>query len=63
MAAVDVEADPYEFVSEFDQVNYERYDAEVYRDAPVALQPIGRQGEDEAVIKMMELAVEALKSA
>ncbi|BGO99058.1 hypothetical protein NBRC10513v2_000159 [Rhodotorula toruloides] len=61
--AVDVKAEPYEFASDFDKINYERYDAEVYRDAPVALQLIGRKGEDEAVIKMMELAVEALQSA
>ncbi|BGO99069.1 hypothetical protein JCM10021v2_002737 [Rhodotorula toruloides] len=54
--AVDVKAEPYEFASDFDKINYERYDAEVYRDAPVALQLIGRKGEDEAVIKMMELA-------
>ncbi|BGO88561.1 hypothetical protein NBRC10512_004647 [Rhodotorula toruloides] len=61
--AVDIKAEPYDFASDFDKINYERYDAEVYRDAPVALQLIGRKGEDEAVIKMMELAVEALQSA
>jgi hypothetical protein len=48
---------------EFDRINYERYDPEVYRDVPIAMQLIGRKGEDEAVIRMMEIAVEALNSS
>ncbi|GAA5873093.1 hypothetical protein JCM3774_000339 [Rhodotorula dairenensis] len=52
-----------EFLSEFDRINYERYDPEVYKDIPVAMQLIGRKGEDEAVIRMMEIAVEALREA
>ncbi|BGP28439.1 hypothetical protein JCM10296v2_000171 [Rhodotorula toruloides] len=62
--AVDVKAEPYDFASDFDKsITSAVHDAEVYRDAPVALQLIGRKGEDEAVIRMMELAVEALQSA
>ena len=52
-----------EFLYEFDRINYERYDPEVYRDVPIAMQLIGRKGEDEAVIRMMEIAVEALNSS
>ena len=35
---------------------------EVYRDAPVSLQCIGRKGEDEAIVRMTEILAAALKA-
>lgn len=61
--AVDKPVERTDFLSDFDRLNYERYDATVYKDIPVSMQLIGRKGEDEAVIRMMEIAVAALKSA
>ncbi|BGP12260.1 hypothetical protein JCM10213_000046 [Rhodosporidiobolus nylandii] len=49
------------FHSEFDKLNYERYDPAVFGGMPVALQIIGRKGEDEAVLRMTEIADAALK--
>ena len=60
--ALDTVAKRTEFLSEFDRINYERYDQQVYKDVPIAMQLIGRKGEDEAVIRMMEIAVEALEA-
>ncbi|GAA5881154.1 hypothetical protein JCM1840_001623 [Sporobolomyces johnsonii] len=58
--AIDVQAAPHEFRHPFDKENYERYEPEVFRDVPVALQCMGRKGEDEAVLKMTEICAEAL---
>jgi amidase len=37
-------------------------DPEVYRDAPIGLQVIGRKGEDEAVLRMTEIVAGALSA-
>ncbi|GAA6055527.1 hypothetical protein JCM3770_006769 [Rhodotorula araucariae] len=57
---VDVKGEPYKFSTEFDKINYERYDPEVYKDAPVALQVYARKGEDEATIRFAEICAAAL---
>ncbi|GAA6063241.1 hypothetical protein JCM10212_000343 [Sporobolomyces blumeae] len=59
----DVKAEPHEFKSEFDKVNYERYDPKVFAGAPVAVQVVGRKGEEEAVLRMTEICDAALKAA
>ncbi|GAA5858334.1 hypothetical protein JCM8547_004655 [Rhodosporidiobolus lusitaniae] len=59
----DVPYTPYEFHSEFDKINYERYSPDVFAGMPVALQVIGRKGEDEAVLRMTEIVDAALKAA
>ncbi|CEQ39867.1 SPOSA6832_01438 [Sporobolomyces salmonicolor] len=58
--AVDVQAAPHEFRHPFDKENYERYEPEVLRDAPIGLQCMGRKGEDEAILKMTEICAQAL---
>ncbi|BGP34591.1 hypothetical protein JCM10296v2_006413 [Rhodotorula toruloides] len=46
----------------FDKINYERYDPEVFKNAPIGLQCIMRRGEDEAVIRVVEMVDAALKA-
>ncbi|GAA5990726.1 hypothetical protein JCM5350_007343 [Sporobolomyces pararoseus] len=58
----DVKPEPHDFKCDFDKENYERYDPEVFIDAPVSLQIIGRKGEEEAVIRMTEICDAALKA-
>ncbi|GAA5911054.1 uncharacterized protein JCM6883_004252 [Sporobolomyces salmoneus] len=58
----DVKAEPHEFKCDFDKINYERYDPEVFIDAPVSLQIVGRKGEEEAVLRMTEICDAALKA-
>ncbi|GAA5888238.1 hypothetical protein JCM16303_005311 [Sporobolomyces ruberrimus] len=58
----DAKPEPHDFVCEFDRINYERYDPEVFIDAPVSLQIIGRKGEEEAVLRMTEICDAALKA-
>ncbi|GAA5849094.1 hypothetical protein JCM9279_005789 [Rhodotorula babjevae] len=59
---VDVKAEPHELASQFDKHNYERYDAEAYRGAPVSLQVYARKGEDEAAIRFAEICAAALET-
>jgi len=61
--AVDVKAEPHAFASPFDKLNYERYDAETYRGAPIGLQVYARKGEDEATIRFVEICAAALEAA
>ncbi|TNY17609.1 general amidase [Rhodotorula diobovata] len=61
--ALDVKGEPHAFASAFDKLNYERYDPEVYRDAPVALQVYARKGEDEATIRFAEICAAALEAS
>ncbi|GAA5836150.1 hypothetical protein JCM11251_007382 [Rhodosporidiobolus azoricus] len=60
--AVDVQTPPHAYYSDFDKLNHERYDPAVFAGMPVALQVIGRKGEDEAVLRMTEICDEALKA-
>ncbi|KAF9241344.1 amidase signature enzyme [Melanogaster broomeanus] len=50
------------FVDGFDQMNHELYDPEVFKNAPVCLQLVGRTLEEEAVIAMTEIVDAALKA-
>ncbi|GAA5899043.1 hypothetical protein JCM6882_004599 [Rhodosporidiobolus microsporus] len=61
-AALDAQTPAYEYHSDFDKLNHERYDPAVFAGMPVALQVIGRKGEDEAVLRMTEICDEALKA-
>ncbi|KAH9951542.1 general amidase [Amylocystis lapponica] len=61
--AVDVKKAPHDFLSEADHYNYDFYDPETFRNAPVGLQLVGRSLEEEAVIAMTEIVDAALKSA
>ncbi|GFZ51690.1 Acetamidase [Saitozyma sp. JCM 24511] len=58
--AVDVAPPAHEFRNEQDKFNYEQYDPEYYRDAPISLQVIGKKYEEEAVIRMTEIIASAL---
>ncbi|KAF8591867.1 amidase signature enzyme [Ramaria rubella] len=59
VTAVDPVLDPpnaaHSFLSEKDKANYELYKPEIYKDAPVGLQVVGRTQEEEAVIRMGEI--------
>ncbi|KAF8591875.1 general amidase [Ramaria rubella] len=65
VTAVDPVLDPpnaaHSFISEKDKANYELYKPEIYKDAPVGLQVVGRTQEEEAVIRMGEIIDKALK--
>ncbi|KAI0313577.1 general amidase [Amylostereum chailletii] len=61
--ALDGKKPPHEFISEWDETVYNLYDPEVFKNAPVALQLVGRTLEEEAVIAMTEVVDAALKSA
>ncbi|RSH92487.1 hypothetical protein EHS25_008903 [Saitozyma podzolica] len=58
--AVDVTPPAHEFRNEQDKFNYEQYDPEYFRDAPISLQVIGKKYEEEAVIRMTEIVASAL---
>ncbi|GAA6040978.1 hypothetical protein JCM8097_000520 [Rhodosporidiobolus ruineniae] len=60
--AVDVQTPAYEYHSDFDKLNHERYNPDLCAGMPVALQVIGRKGEDEAVLAMTAICDEALKA-
>ncbi|KAK4701237.1 amidase, partial [Phenoliferia sp. Uapishka_3] len=59
---IDVKEAPLAFRGPEDEMVYNLYEPEVYRDAPVSLQCIGRKGEDEAVVRMTEILDAALKA-
>lgn len=52
----------HEFFSDNDRMIYELYDAETFKNAPVALQLVGGTLEEEAVIAMTEIVDAALKA-
>ncbi|ORX35483.1 amidase signature domain-containing protein [Kockovaella imperatae] len=58
---IDTRPPSHEFYSSADQDNYTRYDPELYRDGGVGIQIIGKRYEEEAVIRMTEIADQALK--
>ncbi|KAL8280129.1 hypothetical protein RQP46_007459 [Phenoliferia psychrophenolica] len=60
--SIDVKVAAHEFRSDFDKIVYDLYEPEVYRDAPISLQCIGRKGEDEAIVRMTEIIDAALKA-
>nr|GAT56599.1 predicted protein [Mycena chlorophos] len=61
--SVDAKPAPHAFHSLVDKANYDSYEPEMYRDAPVSLQCIGRKNEEEAVIRMTEIVDAALKAS
>ncbi|KAK7692917.1 hypothetical protein QCA50_004555 [Cerrena zonata] len=60
--SVDAKKPPHTFLSKKDQKNYDLYDPQVFANAPVGLQLVGRTQEEEAVIAMTEIVDTALKS-
>ncbi|KAG6827461.1 hypothetical protein H0H92_011700 [Tricholoma furcatifolium] len=60
---LDAKRPAHEFLSDLDKSVYELYDGpETFKDAPVAIQVVGRTQEDEAVLAMAEIIDRALKS-
>ncbi|TFK29470.1 general amidase [Coprinopsis marcescibilis] len=49
-----------EFLNDLDRMNHEAYHPQVFKDAPVAIQVVGRTLEEEAVIGMGEIVDKAL---
>jgi len=58
---IDVRRQAHNFYNEFDKKNYELYDPEVFKGAPISLQLVGGTHEEEAVIAMTEVVDKALK--
>ncbi|KAI0651823.1 general amidase [Trametes meyenii] len=58
--ALDGKRPPHTFLSENDKENYELYDPETFKNAPVGLQLVGRTLEEEAVIAMTQIVDAAL---
>ncbi|KAK7708812.1 hypothetical protein SLS57_008873 [Botryosphaeria dothidea] len=56
--AIDVKDETYKPRNEDDDFNHKLYEPEIYRDAPVCLQLVGRRFEDEKVLQAMEYIVE-----
>ncbi|KAF4541784.1 Acetamidase [Lasiodiplodia hormozganensis] len=55
---VDVKDEAYQPRNDQDAFNHQLYDPEVYRDAPVCLQLVGRPFDDEKVLQAMEYIVD-----
>ncbi|CAA7263308.1 unnamed protein product [Cyclocybe aegerita] len=51
-----------EFFNEQDRANYDLYDPETFKDAPISIQVVGRTLEEEAVIRLGEIVDQALKA-
>jgi len=60
--ALDLKKPAHEFLSDADRANYELYDPEIFKDAPVSIQIIAKRQEDEAVLRMAEIVDDALKA-
>ncbi|KAF8140227.1 general amidase [Boletus edulis] len=60
--AIDVKQPRENFIDAFDKQVYEMYQPEVFRDAPVCLQVVGRTLDEEGVIAMTEIVDAALKT-
>ncbi|KAL1614147.1 hypothetical protein SLS54_010003 [Diplodia seriata] len=56
--AIDVKDETYQPRNDQDDFNHKLYEPELYRDAPVSLQLVGRRFEDEKVLQAMEYIVE-----
>jgi len=61
--AIDAKQPRENFIDAVDQAVHDMYEPEVYRDAPVGLQLVGRTLEEEGVIAMTEIVDAALKVA
>ncbi|KLO20289.1 general amidase [Schizopora paradoxa] len=59
--SIDVRRPAHSFYNEFDKTNYEFYDPERFKGAPISLQLVGGTHEEEAVIAMTEVVDKALK--
>ncbi|TFK57254.1 general amidase [Heliocybe sulcata] len=59
---LDAKAPPHEYLNDADMEFHEWYDPAMFRDAPIALQLIGRTLEEEALIAMAEIVDAALKA-
>ncbi|KAG2007109.1 hypothetical protein CC2G_014828 [Coprinopsis cinerea AmutBmut pab1-1] len=59
----DIKVERSELLGDDDRANYEGYDPEAFRDAPISIQLIGRTLEEEALIGMAEIVDAALKKA
>ncbi|KAG2137384.1 general amidase [Suillus bovinus] len=62
-STLDRKARPHAFHNDIDKDIYEMYDPEKFKNAPVCLQLVGRTLEEEAVIRMTEIADAALLAA
>jgi len=60
---IDVKEPRESYIDDFDREIYELYQPELFRDAPVCLQLVGRTLEEEGVIRMTEIVDAALKAA
>ncbi|KAI0322719.1 general amidase [Amylostereum chailletii] len=60
--AIDQKKAPHQFLSQSDEKIYALYDPEVFKNAPVALQLVGRTLEEEGVIAMTEIVDAALRA-
>ncbi|KAK0466411.1 general amidase [Desarmillaria tabescens] len=61
-SCLDAKKPPHKFYSDRDRENYDRYDPETFRNAPIAVQIVGRTLEEEAVIGMAEIVDAALRA-
>ncbi|KAK0500608.1 general amidase [Armillaria luteobubalina] len=59
---LDAKKPPHRFYSERDRKNYDQYNPETFKNAPVAVQIVGRTLEEEAVIGMAEIIDAALRA-
>ncbi|KAJ7337565.1 general amidase [Mycena albidolilacea] len=60
---LDVKEPREAFYTAEDRENYEQYDPATYENAPIAIQVMGRTGEEEATIAMSEIIDQALRAA
>ncbi|KAI0778159.1 general amidase [Trametes elegans] len=60
--SLDAKRPPHTFLTADDKENYELYDPETFKNAPIGLQLVGGTLEEEAVIAMTEVVDAALKS-
>ncbi|KAH9935666.1 general amidase [Fomitopsis serialis] len=59
-ARVDVKSPPHSFHSSIDKIYHGMYDPQVFNGMPVGLQLVGRPLEEEAVLAMTEIVIQAL---
>lgn len=60
---LDAKKPPHVFYDDFDKGIYNMYDPEIFKNAPICLQLVGRTLEEEAVIQMTEIVDGALAAA
>jgi len=59
---LDAKKPAHAFYNDLDKTNYDFYNPETFKDAPICIQVIGRTLEEEAVIAMGEIVDSALKT-